>query len=79
MHPENPNEKIEAEGVGYETAEGLIGRVEELLDRGLYDEEEYEEAQRMLRTAQLLAQDTKIRKEIDQLFVDIENSYGSSG
>lgn len=76
MHPENPNEKIEAEEVGNETAEGLVARVEESLESGLFDKGEREEVKRMLRTAQLLTQNTETRKEIDRLLATIENIYG---
>ena len=76
MHQEIPNEKIEAEEIGNETAEELIARVEASLENGLFDRHEREEVKRMLRTAQLLTQNTKTKKEINRLLATIENMYG---
>ncbi len=76
--PESLTEKSAAEAIGRETAEGLIARVEESLESGFFDKKEREDAERMLRTAQMLTQSSVVRKEIDRIFVDIENIYGEA-
>ncbi|MDP3957286.1 MAG: hypothetical protein Q8Q10_02175 [bacterium] len=78
MYSENPIERKEAANMGKETAEEMIARVEESLESGLFDRGEREEVKRMLRTAQLLTQNTETRKEIDRLLTTTENIYGGS-
>ncbi len=71
-------EQKAAQETGRESAELLIDRVRESLENGLFDKEEREESERMLRTAKLLSNNPEVKKEISQLLVDIETRYGKN-
>lgn len=73
---ENPTRKTPAQEMGIESAMMLIDRVRESLEDGLFDEDDREESERMLRTARLLSNDKEARKEIDELLSDIKRIYG---
>lgn len=75
---ESSAEQKAAEEMGKESSEMLIDRVRESLDSGLFDKEEREEVERMLRTANFLSSNPEIKKEIDQLLSDIETLYGKN-
>ncbi len=75
----SPIERREATTVGRDTADGLITRVEELLDRGdgrFHDKADHEEARRMLRVARMLAaKNPQVIQEIDRLSANIEDIH----
>jgi hypothetical protein len=74
--PDFSIERDAAETMGRDTAEGLIARTHESLVNGFFDKSEREEAERMLRTAELLSHDPEVKKEIQSLLSEIENIYG---
>lgn len=75
MNKELPEDRRKATEMGKETVDVLIAQVEELLERGFYDKEECKEAERTLRTAQLLTQDLATKNKIGRLLTDIRNRY----
>lgn len=65
-----------ADVLGKKTAEDLIGKVRELLDDGLVDQEAHQSALSMLHTAELLCHDKEIQKILSTLRQDIYTRYG---
>ena len=76
----SPVERKEANAMGEDTVDGLIDRVEQLLDAGdgrFMDREDHEEPLRMLSLARMLAgKNSEVIEEIDQLLADIEIKHG---